>query len=360
MMTLLRKLGLRLLLVFIPAALVLEHLAADRPALVFVAAALGIIPLAGLIVQATEQIAHRTGDAVGGLLNATFGNAPELIIAVVALRAGMNDMVLASLAGAILANMLLGLGLAFLLGGLNHHDQEFNPRGAQMQASLMFMAVISMVVPAAFHNLVSAEAVHLERYLSIGVALVLLASYTLYLFFMLRTHPEVFASEQHHAEEEESPWPVGRAVGLLVASSLVAAWMSEILVGAVEGASHDLGMSKAFIGMVVLAVVGGAAELGSAVAMGRRDRMDLAIGIAVGSSIQISLFVAPALVLLSLFMAPAPFLLNFGRGMLLLMFMAVLIGTIVAAGGRSNWYKGVQLLTVYLIFTLVFFLFPGG
>jgi Ca2+:H+ antiporter len=269
-------------------------------------------------------------------------------------------MVLASLGGAILANMLLGLGSAFLLGGLRHHDQEFNPRGAQMQASLMFMAVISMVVPAAFHNLVSDEVAHLELYLSIGVALVLLASYVLYLVFMLKTHAEVFASERHHPEEEEAHWPVGKAVALLVAASVGAAWMSEILVGAVEGASHDLGMSKAFIGLVVLAVVGGAAELGSAVAMGRKDRMDLAIGIAVGSSIQISLFVAPVLVLLSLVMAPAPFILNFGRGVLLLLFMAVLIGTIVASGGRSNWYKGVQLLTVYLIFTLVFFLFPGG
>jgi Ca2+:H+ antiporter len=356
----LKKIGLNLLLVFIPITLALDHLSPDRPALIFLAAALGIIPLAGIIVQATEQIAHRTGDAVGGLLNATFGNAPELIIAVVALRAGMNDMVLASLAGAILANMLLGLGLAFLLGGLRHHDQEFNPRGAQMQASLMFMAVISMVVPAAFHNLISAEAAHLELHLSIGVALVLLVSYVLYLVFMLKTHAEVFASERHHTEEEETHWPVGKAVALLVAASVGAAWMSEILVGAVEGASHALGMSKAFIGLVVLAVIGGAAELGSAVAMGRKDRMDLAIGIAVGSSIQISLFVAPVLVLLSLVMAPAPFILNFGRGVLLLLFMAVLIGTIVTSGGRSNWYKGVQLLTVYLIFTIVFFLFAGG
>jgi Ca2+:H+ antiporter len=358
-MNALKKIGLNVLLVFIPVTLILEHLAADKPAMIFVAAALGIIPLAGLIVQATEQIAHRTGDAVGGLLNSTFGNAPELIISVVALRAGMNDMVLASLAGAILANMLLGLGLAFLLGGLRHHEQEFNPRGAQMQASLMFMAVISLVVPAAFHNLVSAESIHLERYLSIGVALVLLVSYALSLVFMLKTHPEVYASEKQH-EEDEAPWPVGKAVGLLLAASAGAAWMSEILVGAVEGASHDLGMSKAFIGMCVLAVVGGAAEIGSSVAMGRKDRMDLAIGIAVGSSIQISLFVAPVLVLVSFFVAPVPLLLTFGRGMLLLMFMTVLIGTIVATGGRSNWYKGVQLLTVYLIFTIVFFLFPGG
>lgn len=360
MINALKKIGLKLLLVFIPVALALEHLAADSPALIFVAAALGIIPLAGLIVQATEQIAHRTGDAIGGLLNATFGNAPELIIAVVALRAGLFDMVRASLVGAILANMLLGLGLAFLLGGLRHHDQEFNPRGTQMQVSLMIMAVISLMVPGAFHDLVSAETLHLERYLNTGVAVVLLMSYALNLVFMLKTHPEVFASEQLHSGEEEVLWPVGKAVGLLVAASVGAAWMSEILVGAVEGASRDLGISKTFIGLVVLAVVGGAAELGSAVAMGRKNRMDLAIGIAVGSSIQISLFVAPVLVLLSLVIAPAPFMLSFPRGGLLLLFMTVLISTVVASGGRSNWYKGVQLLTIYLIFAILFFLFPGG
>lgn len=359
-MNLLKKLGLNLLLVFIPGALLLEHLTPERPALIFLAAALGIIPLAGLIVQSTEQIAHRTGDAIGGLLNATFGNAPELIIAVVALRAGMVEMVRASLVGAILANMLLGLGLAFFLGGLRFHDQEFNPRGTQMQVSLMFMAVISMMVPGGFHVLVSEETLHLERYLNVGVAVVLLASYALSLFFMIKTHPEVFASEKHHSEEEEAPWPVGKAVGLLVAASVGAAWLSEILVGAVEGASADMGMSKTFIGLVVLAIVGGAAELGSAVAMGRKDRMDLAIGIAVGSSIQITLFVAPVLVLASLVMAPVPFVLAFTRGELTLLFMTVLIGTVVASGGRSNWFKGVQLLTIYLIFAILFFLKPGG
>jgi Ca2+:H+ antiporter len=360
MMNLFKKIGLKLLLVFIPVTLALEHLAPDRPALVFLSAALGIVPLAGLIVQATEQIAHRTGDAIGGLLNATFGNAPELIIAVVALRAGLLDVVRASLVGAILANMLLGLGLAFLLGGLRHHDQEFNLRGAQMQVSLMFMAVISLMVPGSFHTLISAETLHLERYLNTGVALILLISYALSLVFMLKTHPEVFTGEQHHTPESEAPWGVGKAVGLLVGASVGAAWMSEILVGAVEGASQELGMSKAFIGLVVLAVVGGAAELGSAVAMGRKNRMDLAIGIAVGSSIQIALFVAPVLVLLSLVAAPAPFVLAFTQGEITLLFMTVLIGTVVAAGGRSNWYKGVQLLTVYLIFAILFFLIPGG
>jgi Ca2+:H+ antiporter len=358
-MDFLRKNGLNALLLFIPVTLALEHLTPDRPALIFLAAALAIVPVAGLIVQATEQIALRTGDAIGGLLNATFGNAPELIITFVALRAGLGDMVRSALVGAILTNMLLGLGLAFLLGGLRHHDQEFNPQGTQMQSTMMFMAVISLMVPGSFHALVTEQTLNLERYLSTGVALILLASYVLSLIFMLKTHPEVFASKQHHTDEEKHPWPMGKAVGLLVGASVAAAWMSEILVGAVEGASHDLGMSKTFIGLVILATVGCAAELGATVAMARKDRMDLAIGIAVGSSIQITLFVAPLLVLISLVAAPVPFVLAFTRGEILLLFTTVLIGAIVAAGGRSNWYKGVQLLTIYLIFATLFFMHPG-
>jgi Ca2+:H+ antiporter len=354
------KPSLNWLLVFIPVTLFLEHALPDRPVLVFVCAALAIVPVASLIVQSTEQIALRTGDAIGGLLNATFGNAPELIIAFVALRSGFTDMVRASLVGAILANLLLGLGLAFLLGGFRYHTQEFNPRAAGMQASMMMLAVISMMVPGGYHTLVTEEILHFERYLNIGIAVVLLVSYALSLLFMIKTHPDFLASEKSHAEKEEQRWSTGKAVGLLVAASVLAAWMSEILVGAVEGASEDLGISKAFIGLVVLAVVGGAAELGSAVMMGRKNRMDLAMGIALGSSVQIALFVAPLLVLLSLFAAPQPFVLAFTRAEITLVFMSILIATFVASGGKTHWYKGVQLLTVYLIFSILFFLMPGG
>jgi len=353
------KPSLNWLLAFIPVTLFIEHALPDKPVLIFLCAALSIIPVASLIVQATEQIAHRTGDAIGGLLNATFGNAPELIIAFVALRSGMTDMVRASLVGAIMANLLLGLGLAFLLGGLRHHIQEFNPRAAGMQASMMMLAVISMMVPGGYHTLVTEETLHYERYLNIGVAVVLLVSYGLSLLFMIRTHPDFFKGEQGHGEEEEHRWSVGKAVGLLVAASVLAAWMSEILVGAVEGASEDLGISKIFIGLVVLAVVGGAAELGSAVMMGRKNRMDLALGIALGSSVQIALFVAPLLVLLSLFAAPQPFNLAFTRAEITLVFMSILITAFVSSGGKTHWYKGVQLLTVYLIFSILFFLIPG-
>jgi len=360
-MSSLLKPSLNWLLIFIPITLFIEHAMPDKPVLVFLCAAFSIIPVASLIVQATEQIAFRTGDAIGGLLNATFGNAPELIIAFVALRSGLIDMVRASLVGAIMANLLLGLGLAFFLGGLRFHTQEFNPRAAGMQASMMMLAVISMMVPGGYHTLVTEETLHYERYLNIGVAIVLLVSYALSLLFMIKTHPDFFVGEKGHAEEEEEEhrWSIGKAVGLLVGASVLAAWMSEILVGAVEGASKDLGVSQTFVGLVVLAVVGGAAELGSAVMMGRKNRMDLAMGIAIGSSVQIALFVAPLLVLLSLFAAPQPFFLAFTRGEITLVFMSILITTFVSSGGKTHWYKGVQLLTVYFIFAILFFLIPG-
>jgi len=358
-MSLMKKIGLNALLVFIPVAFALNQLASDRPALVFLAAALSIIPLASLLVQATEQIALRTGDTVGGLLNATFGNAPELIIGFVALQSGYIEMVRAALIGAILANLLLGLGLAYFLGGMRNHTQEFSLSAARSQASMMLMAVISLMVPGGYHTLLTPENLHYERYLNTGIAVVLLASYALSLVFMLRTHPEVFAAKEHHVEEAQFRWAMPAAVAVLVAASVGAAIMSEILVGSVEGASESLGMSKAFVGLVVLAIIGGAAELGSVVTMGMRNRMDLSMGIAFGSSIQIALFVAPALVLISYFAAPVPFTLAFTRGELTMIFMTVLIGTIVAGDGKSNWYKGVQLLTVYLIFAILFFMMPG-
>jgi len=228
-----------------------------------------------------------------------------------------------------------------------------------MQASMMMLAVISMMVPGGYHTLVTEETLQYERYLNIGVAVILLVSYALSLLFMIKTHPDFFVGDQSHKEEEEHKWSVGKAVGLLVGASVLAAWMSEILVGAVEGASKDLGVSQTFVGLVVLAVVGGAAELGSAVMMGRKNRMDLSMGIAIGSSVQIALFVAPLLVLLSLFFAPQPFFLSFSRGEITLVFMSILIATFVSSGGKTHWFKGVQLLTVYLIFSILFFLIPG-
>jgi Ca2+:H+ antiporter len=347
------------LLVFIPATLVLEHTGAPAP-WIFFSAALAIVPIAALIVRSTEHLSTYTGDAIGGLLNATFGNAPELIIALVALKAGLLDMVRASLAGAILANLLLALGVAFLLGGLRFHTQTYNAGAARLYSSMMLVAVISLVVPSAFNRFfATAETVRAEALLNIGLAVVLLAAYVLYLVFMLKTHPDEFAAEAGGEEAHHGArWSLARAIGGLVVASLLAAWMSEILVGAAEGTGQALGMSQVFIGIVFLAIVGGAAESSSAIAMARRNKMDLTVGIALGSCIQIALFVAPVLVLASYFVAPRPLELAFGRAEIGALFMAVLIGTVVAGDGRSNWFKGVQLIAVYLIIALMFYFIP--
>ena len=349
------------LFVFIPITVALEHMGHLPPPVIFFSAALAIVPIAALIVHSTEQLSTRTGDAVGGLLNATFGNAPELIIATVALRAGLLDMVRASLIGAILANLLLALGLSFFLGGLRYRDQKYNALAARTYSSMMLIAVISLLVPSTFSRILALEStIRQEQLLNIGIAVVLLLAYGLYLVFSLKTHPKAFASVEsegdahHHGEQ----WSLARAIGSLVGASVLAAWMSEILVGAAEGTGKSLGMTSTFIGIVFLAIVGGAAESGSAIAMGRKNNMDLAVGIALGSSIQIALFVASVLVLLSYFIAPQPMELSFTRAETGALFMGVLIATLVCGDGQSNWYKGVQLVTVYTIIALMFYFIP--
>jgi Ca2+:H+ antiporter len=348
------------LLLFIPITIGLEHLAHVTAPVLFFLAALAIVPIAAQIVGATEQLATRTGDAVGGLLNATFGNAPELIIAFVALKAGYLEMVRASLVGAILANLMLALGVAFLLGGLRFHQQRFNPTAARAYSTMMFLAAVSMTVPSAFSRVFAPnEVIRQEQTLNIGIAVILLIAYALYILFSLRTHTSQFASvDSDHTAYHEEQWSVARAVITLLAASVMAAWMSEILVGAAEETGKALGMSQLFIGIVFVAIVGGAAESGSAIAMARKNKMDLSVGIAAGSCIQIALFVAPILVLASYFVAPQPLELAFGRAELGSLFIAVINGAFVSGDGESNWYKGVQLITVYAIIALMFYLMP--
>jgi Ca2+:H+ antiporter len=355
------KPSLNWLLVFVPVAVVLDKSAGASASLVFFAAALAIVPIAGLIVRATEQVATRTGDAIGGLLNATFGNAPELIIAIVALRAGLLDIVRASIIGAILANLLLAQGAAFLYGGLRYRDQRFNADGARAYSSMMLIAAISLAVPSAFSRFFApAGAVREIAALNVGIAVVLLLAYGLYLVFSLKTHPGTFATENADASapHTEAHWSLARSIGSLLVASILAAWMSEILVGAAEETGKQLHMSHTFIGIVILAIVGGAAESGSAVAMAGKNKADLTVGIALGSCIQIALFVAPVLVLLSHWIAPAPLELSFNRAEIGSLLLGVLIGTIVCGDGRSNWFKGVQLLTVYAILCLMFYFVP--
>jgi len=349
------------LFAFIPITVALEHTGRVPAPIMFFSAAISIISIARLIVLATEHLATHTGDAIGGLLNATFGNAPELIIALVALRAGYYEMVRASLIGAILANLLLALGLSFLLGGIRYRDQKYNAAAARTYSTMMLIAVISLIVPSSFsQSFASQSTIRQEQLLNLGVAVVLLLAYGLYLVFALKTHPGAFASvdTESEAHEHGKQWSVARAVGGLLGASVLAAWMSEILVGAAEGTGKSLGMSQTFIGIVFLAIVGGAAESGSAIAMARKNKMDLSLAIALGSSIQIALFVAPMLVLASYFIAPQPHELSFNKAETGSLFMGVLIGTLVCGDGHGNWYKGVQLITVYTIIAFMFYFIP--
>ncbi len=346
------------LLVCAPLALVLEHKGAPAPA-IFASAALALVPLATLIVQATEQIAARTGPAIGGLLNATFGNLPELIISVAALRAGLTEMVRASLIGALLANTLLALGLSFLLGGRKRHEQEFNPAGARTYSSMMLLTALCLAAPAAFHRFFSDQPANPGASLDVGVAILLLAVYVLYLLFMLRSHPDFFARAGKAAHAEEAHWSTIRATATLVLASIGAAWTSEMLVGAAQETGSQLGMSEQFLGMVVLAVLGGAAELGAAVAMARKDEMDLSVGIAMGSSIQIGLFVTPVLVLASGLFPGGPMSLSFTRLEIGALVCSVLVAVVVAGDGRANWFKGVQLLALYAVIAAILYLLPS-
>jgi len=274
-------------------------------------------------------------------------------------------MVRASIIGAILANLLLCMGLAFFLGGLRYHDQQYNPGPTRLYSSMMLIAAVSLAVPSAFHRLGVPEAsLPQETQLNLLIAIILLAAYALYLVFLMKTHPDYFVSAAAAAEGhggDEPPWSVPRAVGSLVVASVFVAWMSEILVGAAEGTGKALGMSQVFIGIVLLAVVGGAAGgFAPAIVVARKNKLDLTIGIAMGSSMQIALFVAPVLVLGSYFIAPQPLQLSFSRPEILTLFLGVLIGAVVAGDGRSNWYKGAQLIIIYGMIAILFYFMPAG
>jgi Ca2+:H+ antiporter len=347
------------LLFFVPLAVIVEHLAPDRYLLVFLVSGLAIIPLAGLMGHATEQLAERTGEGVGGLLNATFGNAAELVIALAALRAGLHGVVKASLAGSIIGNILLVLGAAMLAGGLRHEEQHFNAAGARSQATMLTLAIIALILPAAIRATAGGETAPALGSLSVSISIVLLAVYALNLVFSLVTHASLFTGSHVPAQEEHTPsWRLWRALAVLGGATVLVAWMSEILVGAIEPSAHALGLNDVFVGVFVVAILGNAAEHATAVTAAMKDRMDLSLSIAIGSSVQVALFVAPLLVLASYFLGPAPMDLAFAGGLVLTVLFAVLISGQVAGDGRSDWLKGAQLLAVYVILGLAFFFAP--
>jgi Ca2+:H+ antiporter len=349
------------LLAFVPIAIALEHFAPQQSLWIFVAAALAIVPLAGWLGRATEQLAERTGEGIGALLNATFGNAAELIIGISALRAGLYDVVKASLAGSIIGNILLVLGAAMLCGGIGRDEQRYGVVAARSQATMLTLAVIALILPAALHAVDREQAPQLAT-LSVWISLILIAVYAAYLVFSLITHKGQFEGEDIEEQHRppEVPWSVRRAALILAAATATIAWMSEILIAAIEPAAAELGLNDIFVGVFVVAILGNAAEHSTAVVAAMRNRMDLALGIAIGSSVQIALFVAPVLVLLSYALGPEPMDLAFSGGLVLSVTMAVWITGQVAADGRSDWLRGVQLLAVYTILGLVFFFAPGA
>jgi Ca2+:H+ antiporter len=345
------------LLVFVPAVFLGENLRPEAHTLLFLLSILAIVPLAALLSHATESVAAKTGDSVGGLLNATLGNLTELVIALTALRAGQYMLVKASVAGAIVTNTLFMLGASFLLGGIQHHEQEFNRIGARLQAGLLFLAVVALLIPSAVTEADSAPAAAFAQSLSVGLSVLLIAAYGLGLFFSLKTHRDLFGSTAH-GEGEEAPWPLGLALGTLAAVTVVVALVSEVFVESVQGASADLGMTPAFVGFIVVALVGAAAEIASAFSGAWKNRLDLSVGIALGSAAQIALFVAPVLVLLSYVLGPSPMSLQFWPGAVVMMLIATLTAFLVTSSGRSAWFPGVLVVMVYLIFAMTLYLMP--
>ena len=351
--------------VFIPAAVVLE-LADASPILVFFTAALGVVPTAAVMGKATEEIAERTGPGIGGFLNVTFGNAPELIIAFFALKEGLHEVVKASIVGSIIGNILLVLGAAMVVGGWSRDKQTFNRTAANAQSAMLLLALAALMLPAVFQLVHGGglPGVEQERAafsndvedLSFGVAIILMLSYAAGLLFSLKTHRELFNPYEQEDEAHTEGWSVRYAVGMLAIAGILVGLMSEILVGSIEEASHEIGLSQFFVGVFVVAIVGNAAEHWVAVLVAAKDKMDLAVNIAIGSSAQIALFVAPVLVLLSFAVGPGPMPLVFNGYELGALLFAVLIANFLTQEGESNWFEGVQLLSLYAVLGLVFYL----
>jgi Ca2+:H+ antiporter len=349
------------LLIFVPVAAGVHVFYPQAQTASFLLACIAIVPLAGWMGRATEHLADHTGEGIGGLLNATFGNAAELIIALMALRAGLHDVVKASLTGSIIGNILLVLGASVVAGGVRYKSQRFNAVAARSQTTSLTLAAIALIVPAAYHHFAGAAAPLKEGSLSLEISIVLLATYALSLVFSLHTHKQLFAGEpvdtldQRHGHS----WSLRKSSLVLAGATAAVAYISEILVKSVEQAAHAFGMTNIFVGVIVVAIIGNAAEHSSAILAAWKNRMDLSLGIAIGSSIQVALFVAPALVFASYAIGPRPMDLVFTPAEVMAIGLAVAITGQISSDGESNWLEGVQLLAVYLVLGIVFYFLPA-
>jgi Ca2+:H+ antiporter len=358
-----RRVGwMNLLLVAVPVALTLWAFGAP-PAVQFAAALIAVIPLAGVMGRATEHLADRVGPGLGGLLNATFGNAAELIIALALLFNGKDVIVKASLTGSIIGNILLVLGASLLAGGLKFPVQRFNKTAAGVGATMMTLAAAGLLIPAIFHALPevlqAGNRARLEHELSLGVCAILIATYALHLLFSLRTHRDMFnpADEDEQAGAHGPSWSVGRATGVLLVATVFIGLLSEVLAKSIEATGAQWGLGELFLGVIVVAIVGNAAEHSTAILMALKNKMDLALGIAMGSALQIALFVAPVLVFAS-YLRDRPMDLLFTSMEVLAVVLAVVVARMVAEDGESNWLEGAMLLMIYAILAVVFFVLP--
>lgn len=345
-----------LLVLALPSAIACEAMHAPA-SWVFLACALAIIPLAGLMGEATEALAVRFGAGIGGLLNATFGNAAELIIALFALRAGLHDIVRASIAGSVIGNLLLVFGLAVVVGGARRESQVFNRTAAGAGTSMMALSVMAMVLPAVFHHSVLPAKPELEHELTLVISIILIFVYILALWFQLRTHAHLYRGEAGEEGEEHSAWSMRKSITVLILSTAGVALLSEFLVGAIEETAKQFSLNAVFMGVILLAIIGNAAEHATAIVMAWKNRMDLAVQISVGSSMQVALFVAPVLVFISWGFGQ-PLDLIFGIFEILAMAMAVTAVSLIASDGETNWLEGVMLLAVYTILGVTFFFLP--
>jgi len=342
-----------LLLGFIPVGLASRYLGGP-PLLTFGAAALGVVPLASLIGDATENLATRTGPRLGGFLNATLGNAAELIITIFAIRAGLLGLVKASITGSIIGNLLLVMGLSILAGGIKNGQQRFDRSTAGLGSTMLILAIIALAVPSLFGHAIELVNHDAVEYLSLGVATAMLIVYGLQLFYSFTSTTPLRHSPAHTDAE---CWPMNKALIVLAVATIFIAWLSEVLVGAVEHVVADLGWTEFFLGIVIVPLVGNVAEHLVAVQVAIKNQMNLSLEIAIGSSLQIALFVAPLLVFISLLMGN-PLTLVFDQFELIALTAAALITALVALDGESNWMEGAQLLVVYIILAMAFFFLP--
>ncbi|WP_419935659.1 calcium/proton exchanger [Candidatus Palauibacter sp.] len=374
--------ALHLFLVFIPITLVLEYVVHASPTTLFLTSAVAIVPLAGLMGKSTEMLAEHVGAGLGGLLNATFGNAAELIIAIFALKAGLHDLVKASLTGSIIGNILLVFGLGALLGGLKFRRQVFNRTAARLGATLLLLSAVGLIIPSLLHFTrggaggasdaeAAGAAATVSGSLSLEIAVVLIVCYVLSLVFAFTTHADLYRGASHHGDHRDhgdhgdhghaagAAWSKGKSFAVLLTAAAFVGWMSEILVGGAEEAAHSLGMNEVFVGVIVVALVGNAAEHSTAVLVALRNKMDLSLQVAVGSSLQIALFIAPLLVFLSYAIGPAPMDLVFTPLEVAAVAISVIVVGQISGDGETHWMEGVLLLGVYVLLGLAFFNLPG-